>query len=185
MIDDGYAAVTSRRVAKDAGVTPALVHYYFGTIEDLFIAVLRRRASQQIERLQRLLASPQPVRAVWTAAADPAGTALLMEFMALSNHRKAIRAELAADAEHWRKAQLDALTTHIEASGLNASEFPAVTVLVAIAGLSRTVVMEEALGMTTGLKETRALVERLLTRIEGPPPPRPRKRPARKPQPSA
>ena len=37
MIEDGYASVSSRRVAKDAGVTPALVHYYFATIDDLFL----------------------------------------------------------------------------------------------------------------------------------------------------
>ena len=48
MIDDGYAAVSSRRIAKDAGVTPALVHYYFGTLDDLFLAVLKRRADQQL-----------------------------------------------------------------------------------------------------------------------------------------
>ena len=46
MLADGYAAVTSRRVAADAGVTPALVHYYFKTIDDLFLAVIRRRGAQ-------------------------------------------------------------------------------------------------------------------------------------------
>ena len=40
MLQDGYAAVSSRRVAKDAGVAPALVHYYFGTLDDLFVAVM-------------------------------------------------------------------------------------------------------------------------------------------------
>ena len=36
-------------IAKDAGVTAALVHYYFGPLDDLFLAVLRRRAEQQFD----------------------------------------------------------------------------------------------------------------------------------------
>ena len=55
MIDDGYAAVSSRRIAKEAGVTPALIHYYFPTLDDLFLEVLRRRGRQQLERQERHL----------------------------------------------------------------------------------------------------------------------------------
>ena len=44
MLDEGYAAVTSRRVAARAGLKPQLVHYYFRTMDDLFIEVFRRRA---------------------------------------------------------------------------------------------------------------------------------------------
>ena len=37
MRDEGYAAVTSRRVAAEAGLKPQLVHYYFRTMDDLFV----------------------------------------------------------------------------------------------------------------------------------------------------
>ncbi len=168
MIDDGYAAVSSRRVAKDAGVTPALVHYYFPTLDDLFLEVMRRRAKQQQERLERFLSGPQPLRALWSFSREQAGTVLLMEFMALSNHRKTIRKELAESAEEFRRIELEVLAERIEEYGIDADEMPLEAILVAIAGVSRTVVMEDALGMTTGLPETDALVERLLTRYEGP-----------------
>ena len=36
----GFDATTIRQVATDAGVDPALVHHYFGTKDDLFLAVL-------------------------------------------------------------------------------------------------------------------------------------------------
>ena len=91
-----------------------------------------------------------------------------MEFMALSNHRKTIRKELAESAEEFRRIELEVLADRIEEYGIDADEMPLEAILVAIAGLSRTVVMEDALGMTTGLPETDALVERLLTRYEGP-----------------
>jgi TetR/AcrR family transcriptional regulator len=38
MLEEGYAAVSSRRIAAEVGVTAALIHYYFRTLDDLFIA---------------------------------------------------------------------------------------------------------------------------------------------------
>lgn len=40
----GFYGVTTRQVAKEAGVDTALIHYYFGTKRELFDAVLLRRA---------------------------------------------------------------------------------------------------------------------------------------------
>src|ERR1700759_3139782 len=166
MVDDGYAAVSSRRIAKDAGGTPALVHYYFGTLDDLFIAALRRRGDQQRERQQRFLSSAQPLRALWSFLDDQSGTGLLMEFMALANHRKAIRAELARYADEFRSLQLAALEPYLGELGIDGAMPPAM-VLVTMAALSRTLVMEDSLGMQVGVRETRAAVEALLDRLEG------------------
>ena len=176
MIEDGYAAVSSRRVAKEAGVTPALIHYYFPTLDDLFLEVLRRRAKQQLERQERHLTSPQPLRALWAVSSDQAGTALLMEFMALSNHRKSIRSELAEFAEQFRRNQLESLTGQLDEYGFDPDEVPPEVLLVAIAGISRAIVMEQSLGMKTGLAETVAFVEKHLDRIEGPAEKAPEKR---------
>ena len=41
MRDEGYAAATSRRVAALAGVKPALVYYYFDTMDDLIAKGLK------------------------------------------------------------------------------------------------------------------------------------------------
>jgi AcrR family transcriptional regulator len=38
--DKGFGATTIRAVAADAGVDPALVHHYFGSKDDLFLAAL-------------------------------------------------------------------------------------------------------------------------------------------------
>ena len=45
MLREGYAAVSSRRVAAEAGIKPQLVHYYFRTMDDLFLETYRRRAT--------------------------------------------------------------------------------------------------------------------------------------------
>jgi AcrR family transcriptional regulator len=176
MLRDGYAAVSSRRIAKEAGVTPALVHYYFGTLDDLFIAALRRRGDEQRERQQRILDSPQPLRALWRFSSDQSGTGLLLEFMALANHRKAIRTELARYADEFRAAQLDALRSRLAELGLDDELLPPSVLLVLSAALSRTLVMEESLGIEVGVAEARAAVEAFLERFEGPAPPRRTKR---------
>ena len=46
MLEEGYAAVTSRRVGRKAGISSQLVHYYFRTMDDLFLEVFRRRAEE-------------------------------------------------------------------------------------------------------------------------------------------
>jgi len=123
MFDEGYAAVTSRRVAARAELKPQLVHYYFRTMDDLFLALYRRRAEQGLERQARALAGEQPLWALWDLSRDPRGTAVTMEFTALANHRKAIRAEITASAERYRAEQARGIATVFERYEL-ASDVP-------------------------------------------------------------
>jgi AcrR family transcriptional regulator len=167
MVEEGYAAVTSRRVAAKAGLKPQLVHYYFRTMDDLFLAMFRRGAEHNLEAQAKALASPQPLRALWELNNDPNGTAVTMEFIALSTHRKAIRAEIASYAERFRKEQADALTSVLADYGVDPDELPTVAVLVLMTSISRILAMESGLGTTTGHAETVALVERFLERFEG------------------
>ena len=170
MLEEGYAAVTSRRVAANAGLKPQLVHYYFRTMDDLFLALFRRGAEQNLERQARALVSPQPLRALWEFSREPAGAALTMEFSALANHRKAIRAEIASYAERFRTLQADALAGVFAQYGIDPEAFPPDAVLVVITAIARIMGLEERLGVTIGHTETRALVEQYLTRLEDDPP---------------
>src|SRR5260221_3137412 len=124
MLEEGYAAVTSRRVAAKAGLKPQLVHYYFRTMDDLFLALVRRGAEQILERKAKALASPQPLRALWALHNDPLGTTLTMELSSLANHRKAIRAELGALAEEFRRLQSEALSSVLASYGIDPDEIP-------------------------------------------------------------
>jgi AcrR family transcriptional regulator len=166
MLESGYAAVTSRRVAAEAGLKPQLVHYYFRTMDDLFLALFRRGAEFNLERQAAALASPTPLRALWAFSRNPAGTALTLEFAALANHRKAIRAELADFAEQFRRQQAEGLDDAFERAGIDADDVPHVVVLVMMAALSQVLAMEDGLGVSTGHPETLAFVERWLDRLE-------------------
>src|SRR6476659_8225993 len=88
LVEEGYAAVTSRRVAERAGLKPQLVHYYFRTMEDLFLEAFRRRAEEGLGVLAEALESPQPLWALWRFSTMSEATRVPLEFMGLANHRK-------------------------------------------------------------------------------------------------
>jgi AcrR family transcriptional regulator len=168
MLEEGYAAVTSRRVAAQAELKPQLVHYYFRTMDDLFLALFRRRAEQGFLRQAQALASPQPLWALWDLSRDSRGTALTMEFIALANHRKAIRAEIAGVAERLRAEQAAGLESVLLGYGIGAEQCPPLVFAVLLSSISRFLVIErEALDMSSGHDETVALIENMLSRIEG------------------
>lgn len=168
MLEEGYAAVTSRRLAARAGLKPQLVHYYFRTMDDLFLALIRRRADQGLERQARALDSPQPLWSLWELSRDPRGTALTMEFTALANHRKAIAAELLASAERYRAELLEGFGVVLARYEIDQTEYPPVVCAVLLTSISTFLVIEQAmLGMSTGHAETVAFVEGLIQRLEG------------------
>lgn len=177
MVEEGYAAATSRRVAAKAGVKPALVHYYFPTMDELFLAVFRRGAAVYLDRQQRALASDRPLHAFWDTLVEPKDTRLLLEFMGLANHRKEIKTEIAAWQERWREQQITALNFVIREHGLKADEFPPAAIAVVVASIGRTLILEQGLGSTGGHREAVALVKRFLDRYEMPTPRRGRSAP--------
>ncbi|MGZ4512717.1 MAG: TetR/AcrR family transcriptional regulator [Mycobacterium sp.] len=171
MLDEGYAAVTSRRLAGKAGLKPQLVHYYFRTMEDLFLEVFRRRADEGLRFQAEALKSPQPLWALWRFGTDPAFTRISMEFMALANHRKEMRAEIAYYAERFREEQRQAVAAALQRYGEDSSAMPPVVWTVLMTSLSRMLVLEQAIGMSGGHAETMELVESHLRRLEGEPQP--------------
>lgn len=177
MLEEGYAAVTSRRLANKAGLKPQLVHYYFRTMEELFLEVFRRRAEEALEVHAQMLKLPQPLWALWRFGTDPAFTRISMEFMALANHRKEMRAEIAYYAERFREEQRQAVATALERYGSRIQDegqdidIPPVVWTVLMSSLSRFLVLEQAIGMSAGHAETLELVENYLRRLEGEPQP--------------
>jgi len=171
MLEEGYAAVTSRRLAGRAGLKPQLVHYYFRTMEELFLEVFRRRAEEGLEVQARALQSDQPLWAVWRFGTDPGFTQISMEFMALANHRKDMRAEIAYYAERFREEQQEAVSAALHRYGVQNEDVPPVVWTVLMTSLSRFLVLEQAIGMSGGHAETVELVESYLRRLEGEPRP--------------
>lgn len=165
MRDEGYAAATSRRVAARAGVRSALVYYYFPTMDDLFVAVLRSGSEASLARMRQAITADEPLRELWKINTDSQWSSLHTEFMALANHRKVIGAELKAFAERVRDIETAATTVALRAHGVDLDAYPPVAVSMLVAQIARSLCNEAAIGMTEGHRELEALVECYLDRL--------------------
>jgi AcrR family transcriptional regulator len=167
MVDEGYAAATSRRVAAKAGVKPALVHYYFPSMDDLFVAVLRDKAETNLQRQRQAIAAAEPLHALWQlSGANDAQ--LFTEFLAMANHRKTIRSEISSYAMRFRDLEEGAMTLALNARGIDLETFPPVVMSMIMGSLARMVLHEQGLGITRGHEEARAFIEQCLDRFEMP-----------------
>ncbi|SEO40774.1 TetR/AcrR family transcriptional regulator [Trujillonella endophytica] len=165
LLDEGYPAVTSRRVASRVGLKPQLVHYYFRNMDELFLAVFTRRAEEGLRRQAEALASPEPLRALWEFGSDPAGIVLTMEIMSLASRRESLRAEVGRYAERFRTAQAEALAELMGRAGV-ADDVPPAALSMIMTSLARVAVIERSIGVSTGHAETLALVESYIDRLE-------------------
>jgi AcrR family transcriptional regulator len=163
MLRDGYAAVTSRRVEAETGLK---VHYHFGTLDELFVAVVRRRGEVNVALFTDALASQEPLRAWWRLASERRGSRLLVEITAAANHRPALQAEVAAFAREVRRMQIEALTTILDEYGIDRDEFPPSLVAATMQGLAFSMAYDQAAGFDTAQEEASAAVDRLLDRLE-------------------
>lgn len=163
--EQGYAAVSTRRVAARAGLKPSLVHYYFPTTDDLFMAVSKHGAEESDQMIAEALQSDDPIRALWAFLTDSSRTAMALEFMALANHRKAIRAHMAEHVETMRRRETEILTELIGDRLTGPDGCPPEGLSVMLAGIGRVLVMEGGLGVSAGHEEARKFVEDWLDRL--------------------
>jgi TetR/AcrR family transcriptional regulator len=166
MLEDGYAAVTTRRVAKVAGLTSAAVHYHFPTTDDLLVALYRRTTKANFAGLSQAVESDRPMHAIWQLGLDSRPTALALEFMALANHRKAIRAEIARYAEYSRGMQTATLARILKVRGEVPEFISPAAAAVFLAGIYRILVMEDGLEIVAGHEEARVAMQRLIDWLE-------------------
>jgi AcrR family transcriptional regulator len=164
--EEGYAAVSSRKVASRAGLKSQLVHYYFRTMDDLFLALFRRTEERHFERLVGAVSSSEPVRALWALAIDSDAPRLNSQFMTLAAQHEEIRTEVVRSAERVRSIYVTLLSRLIKDRGLTDTLPSAMIVTVLMIGASRLLVNEGALGITMGHSEVKAYVESLLQQMD-------------------
>jgi AcrR family transcriptional regulator len=167
MVEDGYAAVTTRRVSTKAGVNNGLVYYYFGSMDDLFLQLFKRRSARSLEHLEEVLGDAQPLWAFWEQARDRSSNAIVMEFIALANHRKVIKREIAAQSRRHRRLQLDRLTDVLEGYGVDLDRWPAAALILLMAGTARFLLLEESFDVDVGHEAAIALIEHEIRALEG------------------
>jgi AcrR family transcriptional regulator len=174
--EEGYAAVTTRRVASRAGLKPQLVHYYFRNMDDLLINVWRRFADKNLANHADAMSSGQPLWELWNFNRNRSDTIFFLEFMALARHRKIIGDEMAKDGRTVRAIQLDSVGKTFEGLGLKERGWTPMILITVMVSIARTLVLESDYKFSAGHKEMADFMERWIKQVEGPPQRKPRSR---------
>ena len=113
----GAAASTFDHVAREAGVSRGLLHYYFGSKEQLLVEVVRHDCDSRIQAMADRFAVAGDAEAIVDALVigleefmgEPGSQAVVYELLSASRHSDEIRAELAELYRRWREFLAEAL----------------------------------------------------------------------------
>ncbi len=123
----GFAGSTFDHVAREAGVSRGLLHYYFGTKERLLVEVVRRECEIRGELLHQAVAGARGADELIDAlvrsfedvlAKGSSEVVMFYELLTLAQRNAGIAAELSELARTLRLALADALGTASEAGVL-------------------------------------------------------------------
>ena len=159
--EDGYSAVTSRAIAEKAELKSRLVHYYFGSMDDLFIAVMRRIEDRYFSVYLNKLAAGDSAREMWSSILSNIDAGVMQELAALALHRKEIQAEVARVLDRARQMDIAMMERAIKEFGIKAEGMTPTVLALLMAGVVRVLTAEGAIGVTRGHKELLAYLQTL------------------------
>ena len=113
LIEVGYGGISTRLLAEEAGANAGLVHYYFGSMDQLFVRVLERFTERLIARQREMYAADRPFIDKWRQAMrylelDRDYQKIWLELQALAWNRPQLREEVARVNGEWRAVLTEA-----------------------------------------------------------------------------
>jgi TetR/AcrR family transcriptional regulator len=173
LIEVGYANITTRRLAEEAGANHGLVHYYFGSMEQLFVAVLERYTDRLIERQRAMYAADAPFIEKWRMAMrfldedrESGYQKIWYELQALAWNRSDLRERLARVHDKWRETLMEAFTPVLTEYKLDLTRFPIEAIVTLVVTFNEGVMLERLGGVTTGHAELLAMIDNWLESLE-------------------
>ncbi len=161
--DEGYAALSARALAEKVGLKRQIVHYYFRTMEDLLLAVVRHYGNESVDRLSQATSTGNPLRAIWDE--DPDASATTYAFLAMGKHLPAIQVEVETYFRRLRDIKIHAVAAYL-AKTAGQTNLPAASLVTIVQSIAQGLKAENSLGSCAGHDETRAMMERCLDKPE-------------------
>jgi AcrR family transcriptional regulator len=173
LVDVGYANITTRRLAEEAGANHGLVHYYFGSMEHLFVCVLERFTERLIERQRAMYAADIPFIEKWRRAMgyldedrESGYQKIWLELQALAWNRPELRERLIRVHDQWTDVLHEAFSTALAEYGLDSEQFPVEGIVALVATFNEGIILERLGGITKGQTELLAMIDRWLMTLE-------------------
>jgi AcrR family transcriptional regulator len=164
LVESGHAAVTTRRLAEEAGINHGLVHYYFGSIENVLVQTLERFTSRLIERQRALYAAEGPFLDKWRQAmeyleADAPYQKIWLELQALAWNRLDLRERIARVTAEWRTVLTEAFAKARAEHGI---EMPLPALVALVVTFNQGIMLERLIGIDEGHAELLSWIEEVL-----------------------
>jgi AcrR family transcriptional regulator len=174
LIGVGYSGISTRRLAEEAGANHGLVHYYFGSMENLFVRVLERFTERLIARQRGMYARTDISGAEkWKTAmgyleSDLAAgyPKIWLELQALGWNRPDIAERVAQVNGEWRAVLTDAFDRMMDEYGLDRERFPLAALVSLVITFNEGIMVERLSGISTGHRDLMELVGRWLESLE-------------------
>lgn len=172
LVEVGYAGITARKLADAAGVNLGLIHYYFGSMEEVFLRVLERFTARLTERQAAMYAGDAPFIEKWRTAMrylleDRASgyQKIVYELFAMSWNKPEIRARVAAINERWTETVAGAVADGMRELGVDTSQFPAKAVTCLIVSFNKGIMLDGLTGFDYGHAELLDMIDQFLVRL--------------------
>ena len=173
LIETGYAGLTTRRVAAEAGVNHGLVHYYFGSMEDLFLRVLERFTGRLIVRQRQMYEGDEPFIDKWRQAMryldqDFASgyQKVWFELQAMAWNHPEMRERVAQVNAEWREVLTETFTRALDDYALDDTRFPVAAMVSLVYTFNQGIMLERLTGVSAGHRELLAVIDRELEALE-------------------
>ena len=156
LVDAGYAAITTRRLAEEAGVNHGLVHYYFGSVENLLVRTLERFTERLVTRQREMYAADMPFLEKWRTAMrylmseDVVYEKVWLELQALAWNQPDLRERLARVNAEWRSVLTEAFEQPHRELGI---EMPLEALVSLVITFNLGIMVERLGGVDTGHSE--------------------------------
>lgn len=171
LVEIGYPAITTRRLAEEAGANHGLVHYYFGSMEELFIRVLERFTRRLVARQREMYAAPAPYVEKWRAAIryleqDRPYQKIWWELQAMAWNRPEYRERVARVHGAWCDAMRAAVAEALAEYRLDGGPLSADAWVTLIVALNEGIILERLSGIDRGHAELLSGIDRWLSSLE-------------------
>lgn len=163
--EEGAAGLTASNVAKRADVKAHMVHYYFRSIEDLVLALIRQHGSLGLKNTARAIASDEPLRALWEVETSFKWMSVAMELSNIAIRREDMRAEMTRYIEDMRNLQAEGIQRHFQLRGIECA-VPPMALTIMVAGIARQIVREKEFDVSLGHDEMATVVEMFLENLK-------------------
>ena len=173
LIEDGYARITTRRLAAEAGLNHGLVHYYFGSMEEVIVRALERFTGRLVERQRAMYAADVPFIEKWRTAMSyleqdiAAGyPKIWLELQALGWNNADIRERVARVNAEWRAVLTEAFASAAEDYGLDTTRLPLEAWVSLVMTFNQGIELERLSGINDGHAELLTAVDRWLSSLD-------------------